>query len=375
MKKLRIAQFATSGYSFPMPAKIKQLCAPMTLAGQISKILTESGNDVTFFGPKGTKSKYFHVKELDFIPFNTNPLVNNYLTPEVKGRISGFYAQFSVCQILLEHQKKSFDIIHIHKVDRALPLAYLFPDINFVYTIHDPIYPWWAEMYRLFQTPNQHLVTISNAQRKTALDLKYFATVYNGIDLKFFPFSKQSKEYLLFIGRLFPPKGVNEAIQTAIKTKKQLQIIGPIEDPDYWKTKIKPYLGDRIKLINFIDRNKLYHYYRQAKVFLMPIMWEEPFGLVMIEAMACGTPVVAFNRGSVPEVIKDGVTGFIVKPGDVKAMTKAVQRIYDMPEEDYQKMRLACRKHVEDNFTVEKMVDSYEKVYYQIVEESQKRKK
>ena len=105
----------------------------------------------------------------------------------------------------------------------------------------------------------------------------------------------------------------------------------------------------------------------------MPIQWDEPFGLVMIEAMACGTPVIAFNRGSVSEVVKHGKTGFIVKPfnkngrPNIEDFAKAVKKLYQMPEKEYIKMRHNCRKHVEKNFTVEKMVDGYEKLYYKIL--------
>ncbi|MGB2762611.1 MAG: glycosyltransferase, partial [Minisyncoccales bacterium] len=109
-----------------------------------------------------------------------------------------------------------------------------------------------------------------------------------------------------------------------------------------------------------------------AKLLLLPIQWEEPFGLVMIEAMACGTPVIAFRRGSVPEIIKDGVTGFICKPNDLNLMIKTVKKIYQMPEAEYKKMRHNCRRHVEKNFSVEKMVDNYEKVYYKILARQQK---
>ena len=131
--------------------------------------------------------------------------------------------------------------------------------------------------------------------------------------------------------------------------------------------------------LGFLEQKELVSYYQNAKLFLFPIEWEEPFGLVMIEAMAAGTPIVAFARGSVPEVIKDGETGFIVNSSDedkrgdwivkkvgIDGLCEAVERIYSMPKDHYRQMRKNCRGHVEKFFTIEKMIDNYEMVYKQI---------
>jgi len=119
----------------------------------------------------------------------------------------------------------------------------------------------------------------------------------------------------------------------------------------------KKFLGDKIKHIGFVPYNELYRYYQKAKGLLVPIQWEEPFGLVMIEAMASGTPVIAFRRGSVPEVITDGKTGFVVDT--IEEMANAIKKIGNID-------RGACRKYAEDNFTVERMISSYEKVFNEI---------
>jgi len=125
--------------------------------------------------------------------------------------------------------------------------------------------------------------------------------------------------------------------------------------------------GRQIKFIGEIGLKEKDEFLRNAKGLLVPLQWEEPFGLFMTEAMACGTPVIAFNRGSVPEIIKDGKTGFICKPNDLNSMAKAIKRVYQMPEKDYLKMRRLCRQHVEKNFTAERMVSEYEKVYEKIL--------
>lgn len=233
-----------------------------------------------------------------------------------------------------------------------------FKKIPVVYTLHEPIYPWLAKVYNMFQSKNQHFVSISNAQRKPAPDLNYASTIYNGLDPSLFPFSSNAGNYCLFIGRLVPQKGVHEAILAARKAKEKLIIIGAPNKGEYWEKKIKPFLGKNIKYAGYISHQKTYKYYQKAKVLLCPIQWEEPFGLTFTEAMSCGTPVIAFDRGSAKEVVQDGKTGFIVK--NVGEMAKAIKKIDQIKRED-------CRKRVEEKFTNKKMADNYEKVFYEIL--------
>jgi glycosyltransferase involved in cell wall biosynthesis len=172
------------------------------------------------------------------------------------------------------------------------------------------------------------------------------------------------------MNRISKEKGVEFAIKIAQKTKVSLDIYGPGEK-NYLKKAVSPYLNQKISYHGMVKKHssKWYKVYSEAKVLLLPIQWEEPFGLVMIEAMACGTPVIAFGRGSVPEIIKDGKTGFICKPNDLNSIVRAVKKIYQMPEAEYKKMRNNCHEHVKKNFTTEKMVDNYEKIYYRILKQ------
>jgi len=238
-----------------------------------------------------------------------------------------------------------------------LPFASLFPDTPIVSTLHDPIYDWRAKIFRMFSADNLHLISISDAQRKPAPDLNYSATVYNGINPDLFSFNASSGDYLFFAGRLQENKGVFEAIQAARATNSKLLIAGSPAEGKYWEEKIKPYLDDKIQYLGLIPYNKLPDYYRQAKALLFPILWEEPFGLVMTEAMASGAPVIAFNRGSVPEVVVDGKTGFVVE--DVDGMIKAIEKLDDISREE-------CRRHVKENFSTEKMVENYEKIFLKL---------
>jgi glycosyltransferase involved in cell wall biosynthesis len=256
-----------------------------------------------------------------------------------------------------EAEKGNYDILHIHPVDRALPLALSHFKIPVVYTLHDPIYPWRAEIFKMFSSPNQYYVSISDAQRKPAPGLNYLATIYNGIDINLFPFSKKSGDYLLFVGRLHPEKGVAEAVEVARKTGEKLLIIGPPVTGDYWSKRVAPYLNEKIKYLGYVSYKKLFRYYQKAKATLVPIKWEEPFGLIMAESMACGTPIIAFRRGSVPEVVVNNKTGFIVDTVD--EMAAAVKKINQIKRED-------CRLHVEKKFTIKHMVDRYEEEFKNI---------
>jgi glycosyltransferase involved in cell wall biosynthesis len=275
-------------------------------------------------------------------------------------KLFNLWDQFLIAKMFAEAEKGNYDLLHIHPADRALPLALSHPRIPVFYTLHDPIYLWKAKVFSMFASSNQHYISISDAQRKPAPNLNYAATIYNGIDLKTFSFSDRHDDYLIFLGRLQPEKGVAEAVQVAKMTGEKLLIIGPPVTGKYWDKKIVPYLDDKIQYLGFVSRSEIVKYYQRAKAILVPIQWEEPFGLVMTEAMACGTPVIAFDRGSVSEVVVEGKTGFIIKDNNLEAMAGAVKKIDEIK-------RLDCRKHVEKNFSIQRMVDHYEEVFLTIL--------
>jgi glycosyltransferase involved in cell wall biosynthesis len=191
---------------------------------------------------------------------------------------------------------------------------------------------------------------------------------------------------MVLAGRIKPQKGFEAAIEVALKTKKRLSISGDVRvsQKAYYYETIEPLIkqnNELIHFLNFVNHSMINGFFRRGKLLLFPVQWEEPFGLVLIEAMASGTPVVTYAKGSIPEVVKDGETGFIVNSSDddirgdwiikktgIEGLCEAVERIYAMPKADYEKMRLASRKHVEKNFTAEKMVEGYEQVYKKILE-------
>lgn len=370
VKKLKIATMVTGHFTTPPP--MGTIYAPMDIAVAVSEGLQRRGHEVTFFAPEGSDIKISHVES-----GGLNPLQQNEGLPILKGekvggaevsKIFNLWDQYLLSLMYKGALEGKFDILHIHPVDRALPFGFAVQNIPTVYTLHDPIYPWRAEIFRMFASRNQHYVSISDAQRKPASDLNWLATIYNGIDLDAFPFSKSHDNYLFFTGRLHPEKGVAEAVQVAKMTGEKLLIAGPPVTGEYWDKKIAPYLNDKIQYIGFVPREKLFKYYQKAKATLMPIQWEEPFGLVLTESMACGTPVIAFNRGSVPEIVIDGKTGFIIKNNNLKKMADAVKKIDKINRAD-------CRKHVEQNFSIQRMIDRYEEEFYGLIPERQRKMK
>lgn len=288
---------------------------------------------------------------------------------------------------------KKFDIIHCHLTTLSdYILLALSKDLkNCLFTSHIalPSKKYDFGRWKILQTLNKiPLVSISNSQR--TLKLNFIATVYNGLDVsryKFadYPCGENKNDYTFWISRISPQKGILEAIEVSKRLNTKFlftKVTNAEADKKYFEKYVKPQLDISITKplpeLSFSQKNS---YFRNARLFLFPIQWEEPFGLVMIESLATGTPVVAFARGSVPEVVKDGETGFIVNPSDddirgdwivkktgIEGLCEAVKKIYSMPEEKYRRMRRVCREHVEKNFTAERMVNAYEKVYRGILE-------
>ena len=276
---------------------------------------------------------------------------------------------------ILEHLKNiDADIIHNHLGWRLLPFSPIIK-MPIVTTLHGPLYIDYQKLvYGKFKKNNY--VSISKNQREPFPSLNYVGNVYNGIDTSIFPFNKTPKNYLAFLGRMSPEKGPVEAIKIAKKAKMELIMAAKVDvvDKKYFEEQVKPLIdGKQIKFIGEVNHKGKIKLLKNAKALIAPIQWREPFGLFLIEPMACGTPIIAFNRGSVSEIIKDGKTGFIVAPFNKKAkpniegFVKAIKKIYQMPETEYKKMRYNCRKHVEKNFSLEKMTSEYEKLYYKVL--------
>lgn len=253
--------------------------------------------------------------------------------------------------------QNEFDIIHDHMFPLSLPTANL-ATTPVVATMHGP---FTVENRRLFQTlKNPGIVTISNAQAFPAPNINHLGTVYNGLPLDAYPFGDSAEQYLLFVGRISMEKGVHIAIEVAQELDMQLIIAAKLEsiDQPYFKEYVEPWLSDRIRWIGEVDEEERNSLMSKALCFLHPVTWREPFGLTLIEAMACGCPVVAMNRGAIPEIIQNGTTGYVVE--DVEGMIAGVEGIANIE-------RAACRAHALENFSARAMADGYEAVYEKIL--------
>lgn len=250
-----------------------------------------------------------------------------------------------------------FDIIQDHTSFSVVAYASLVRT-PVVHTLHGPFTPETCHFYRDFKQSAWY-VAISDYQRSCCPELQYAGTVYNPLDINGWPFvpAAEKEDYLLAFGRLCADKGFHTAIEVAKRTGMKLVIAGALQpgNRDYYETVIKPQLdGDQIKYLGETSLSEKWNLFSKARAFLFPIQWPEPFGLVMIEAMATGTPVIAFPEGSVPEVVEDGITGFTVKTVD--EMIEAVGKIDEIDAE-------MCREHVQNKFSVAKCTDRYERVY------------
>ncbi|MEA5569965.1 glycosyltransferase family 4 protein [Calothrix sp. UHCC 0171] len=271
------------------------------------------------------------------------------------------YSVYETLELSQVYQRAAeFDIIHSHVGVTALALANFVPTPT-VHTLHGSFNSENKNVYSHHR--QQPFISISNAQRQ--VDLNYIGTVYNGINPDSYQFFAQPQDppYLAFLGRFSPEKGPHHAIAIAKKTGWRLKMAGKIDlvDAEFFEREIAPQIdGKQIEYLGEIKNAEKSELLGKASVALFPITWHEPFGLVMIEAMAAGTPVIAIGMGSVPEVIAHGETGFVCQ--NYEEMAAMIPQALELN-------RHQCRQHVEDNFSVAQMVNGYEQVYQQIIQQ------
>lgn len=249
------------------------------------------------------------------------------------------------------------EIIHLHNVPALMFTRYV--RSHFVYTMHHVHEEGLSEMYAHF--PDVEFVTISDFQRQQE-KLARVRTIHHGVDLSLYQFRERKQEYLCFLGRIAPIKGTHLAIEVAKKTGIPLKIAGEVQPlfQDYFDTQVKPHIdGKFIELVGEVDLKAKNELLGNSLAMLFPIQWNEPFGLVMIEAMACGTPVLALPGGSVEEVVRDGISGFVCNSLDDMA-SRATQ---SLPAIKAQTVRDYCQQY----FSLERMVSDYLGLYQQLV--------
>ncbi len=251
-----------------------------------------------------------------------------------------------------------FDLVHSHLHVNALVYGRLI-HCPLVTTLHGAA---WVRAHHAILQRYRDLpfVSISNAERQLLPDLNYVATVYHGSRIDDFPFESPKEDYLLFAGRLSPEKGPDVAIDVARRAGRRLLLAGMIEPQyqDFFDERVKPHIdGKNVEYLGLLTQKELAPIYRKAAGVLFTINWCEPFGLVAVEAQACGTPLIATRYGALPEIIVEGETGFVVD--SVEQAAAAVDKLADISPQD-------CRRNVENRFTARAMAEGYAKVYHTV---------
>ena len=315
------------------------------IVSYLTEELVKQGHDVSLFasGDSVTRAELVPAVETALRLNNTNDTL----------------AYFIILMGVVSKRAFEFDFIHFHIDYLHFPISRVL-DIPQLTTLHGRLdLPVLQQVYRVFN--DMPVVSISDNQRTPLPHANWSATVYNGVPLETYTFQPTAGHYLAFLGRISPEKGIEDAIEIAKRSGMQLKIAAKIDkvDEDYFNQQIKPLLThpliEYIGEINETDKND---FLGQAYALLFPIAWPEPFGLVMIEAMACGTPVIAYRNGSVPEVVHHGETGFIVN--NIHEAIEAVERIPTVS-------RYCCRYIVETRFSARRMTEDYLQVYDKII--------
>ncbi|MDP2926766.1 MAG: glycosyltransferase family 4 protein [bacterium] len=351
-KKLRVAQIAPLWITIP-PLKYGGI---ERIIAMLCDGLTNKGHEVTLFASPGSKTK------AELISVFPKPLLEaNIPWSNPIWNLRNLSRAFEIAK------EGKFDIIHTHLDLWSLFFQNLSP-VPVLHTMHNPLYRDNADASKddrlqLFteEAHRTNIAFISESARKLAMvAMPKSRVIYNGIDLEHFRFNKKGGEHFVWIARMNKHKGVENAIAAAEKLGAKLLLAGRIDPTqvEYFETYIKPHLNEKIKYVGELTEQQLSDFYGPAKACLYPIEWEEPFGLVVAESMACGTPVIAYRRGSMPELIEDGKTGFVVE-SDIDLFVDAMKKVDQID-------RALVRKRVEERFSKERMVDDYEKLYYEL---------
>lgn len=362
-----------------------RIFAPLPLAVDLANGLVERGHDVYFYSAAEVQTKA-HLVAGDSKQIDTDPF---YFQFRYRESDEQKYTAFEVLKRDYEYaltlrayrdgSQRKLDIIHSYH-DFG---AHYFNELtNFptVYTLHDPL-PQHAdtlEYFRHTQFAHHNYISISNSQRKGIVPLHFAATIYHGLDMSQYEFDADPGAHVMYFGRVMEDKGTDIAIAAAKAAGVPIHIatsaIRGNRSAEFYDTKIAPHIdGKSVVLSGYLEGKAKSDFIKKAKAFIFPLRWEEPFGLVMIEAAACGVPVVAYNHGSVSEIVQDGVTGFVIEEKDdadvshrqikktgVAGIVEAIGRLGEIN-------RTACRKRAEDVFSIQRMVSDHEQLYESIV--------
>jgi glycosyltransferase involved in cell wall biosynthesis len=342
-RRLRVALIVPPYFDVP-PAGYGGIEA---VVAELANALVARGHSVVLFGAgkPGTAAA--------FVPLWERTI------PERLGKVYPELAHAAVARRAVEWLASAggLDVVHDHSM--AGPLyapAYAALGLPTVVTVHGPVNEDQYRLYRALGT-DVHLVAISDRQRALAPDLSWLGTVHNGLRVEDWPFRARKRDYVLFLGRFTPDKGTHLALEAAHKAGLPLILAGKCAEPaerEYFEQEVRPRLSPGDRFVGVADAAVKRKLLAGARCLLFPVCWEEPFGMVMIEAMACGTPVVALRAGAVPEVVADRVTGLICEsPEDLAEALEEVRGIDPA----------ACRAHVAEHFSSAGLGCGYESMY------------
>lgn len=341
---MRIAQLNSAMY----PTKADSNNAIYSHVGTLADGLVRMGHEVTLYGAGNSNTQAFlrsvHEQDLHSLDMTT--------------RIQQHYTNLLIAKCY--EQASDFDIIHSHFTLLSSYHAKTVSTPTLV-SIHSPIDA--DIMPFLHEYRNLKYVSFSLAQRKIMPDLNWYANVYHGVDTSRFAYNETPEEYLLYLGRVTNEKGVHFAIEAAKSAGVPLLIAGrsyPAEG--YWHAEIEKHIdGVAVRYVGEQGLEEKIKLLQNARALVFPTQYQEVFGYVMIEALSCGTPVIAWNNGSVPEIVKHEKTGFVVN--SVEEMTEAIHRVHEIS-------RLECRRRAEQFFSMETMIAGYAKIYERILREN-----
>jgi UDP-glucose:tetrahydrobiopterin glucosyltransferase len=341
------------------------------MVADLAQGLFHRGHHVTLFAREGS---YVPGVPIEQIPVPESVCPSDFSVAGQERRVDpGFFAQanlFLELFLQLRLRQQEFDVIHVHAFDwPAFACSTLVQSVPVMHTIHLPaVSPEINEALRVLHL-QQHpltLVTVSDSCAHSYADYTPFDyVIYNGLDLDAIPFAAQVADDapLLFAGRISPEKGVVEAIEIAHLAGRPLLIAGGIYHRRYYEEQIEPLLQQeqgRVTYLGHLEHAALWKLMGQSLGLLFPIAWDEPFGLVLVEAMATGTPVIAFEHGAAGEVIRHGETGFLIASEDCKGAAALVDKLPSLS-------RTRCRAHVAENFSLVHTLYAYEYAYSEIV--------
>jgi len=344
------------------------------LLADLAQGLVRRQHTVTLFARAGSFLPNVPIEQIA-VPASVQPA--SFARPLLERSVdAGFLAQANIfldlfLQLQLRHDE--FDLLHAHAFDwPALACSTLIHGMPVIHTLHLPAVS--PEINHALQILDRQkhpltLITVSHTCAQSYAPYTPFDhVIYNGLDLDAIPFSAQisANAPLLFAGRITPEKGVESAIKIAQLAHRHLLIAGGIYDRDYYEQRVAPKIqqsAGHVTYLGQLEHGALWDIMRQSAALLFPIEWDEPFGLAAVEAMATGTPVIAFRRGAAEEVICHGETGFLVEPGEHALAAAQVDHLADLS-------RTHCRTYVETRFSLERMLDQYEAVYSALVEKA-----